>query len=397
MKSKENIAIIGATGFIGNNLLKFFLKNGHEASSLTLPTRNPHNSSLKNIPQKGTENNTSLNIIQADHLDEKTLRASLERSTYIFDSAALAWQHPGEKKLTPHDLMVEEIVQNAVSAYVLAKVTRPDQIIVWTSTNAIDAMLSRLSPENVGILKKEIETIADMICDAIKIESTHFSEFHNIIVSILSKHQPGIYPKIVGSLDTVQYALDFSYAYSKYLGQTILEKLSQKNIRVLKISDVYGPGQDISKKMIDPKLPARRLQRFMAAYKLIKAGIINWIPTDGKQLHGFTARDGHIVQDVWNDFVFPTHVDDVLTMMMRSTQNNFPKTVLEVSGNKLTNLKMARIVRDAFKVETDIEIQNIKVVNTPETSKDLALLGIDRENLTSLETGIARWLENFEK
>lgn len=375
MKEKNNIVIIGATGFIGSNLASCLIKQ-KIFKTLTLISR-------RSKP-KLQETSRQIRLVQCDHLDFKQLQKTIAKADIIFDTAGLAWQHPGLWHSTRTDLLLEQIVQNTLSAYMIGTLTKPDQVLVWISTNAVDVMKAELSSIQNIILEKETDRIVESILSNKKLLKTPVKALELFAWNIIYKH----------ILHSFSYALEFSYAYSKYLGQKILERLSRDNIRILKISDVYGPGQDISSRMIDPYVRARRIQRFVALHNLIRLGTTNWIPNEKKRLHGFYKNQkGNIIQEIRNDYVFPTSIDDILTIMIHvSKMKKFKKTVFELSGKKISNIKMTETIRNFFKTDVTIKLNMDKTVRIQRESDDLHLLGGPRISLLSFKKGLREWI-----
>lgn len=390
----KKIAILGASGFIGQALLKRMVgKNGPQYERLTLCTRNKVKfdqtiSALKK--------DTKISVAECDHTVLKDIQSLLLNHDLIVSLAGLAWQHPGGKPIPADDLLTQQIIQNCVSALVLGKLLKKDQRLIWTSTSAVDGMLARLSKKNKQLLKKEVASIADkllsfsvdLLQDRNKIEKT--------IADLVKKSAFLSLPQQPYSRDTVEYAKVFSYAYSKFIGQTILEKLSNKNITILKISDVYGPGQDISEKVLDTQYPARRIQRFLTAYREIANGNIDWISDTGSTF-GFTKKDGKITQNVWNDWIFPSHVDDVCKMIIESIKKNPGKTTLNVNGNRLTNKMLVKKLTDHFNVKITIHFDKKPTFEMTQNSTDLPYLNMSTKSLKSFDDGFVEWLKQEKK
>lgn len=378
---KERVAsIIGASGFIGSNLTREVLKKG-DFAEVRAATRTLTNQALldKIIEYKDLFPDKRISIIETDRLDFRSLKLTLDEVDVIFDTAGIAWQHPAIE-LTKQDLLTEQVLNNTLSAYFLGLVLDKKQTLVWTSTNAADTLQSHIPASARKLFQMQADKLLNILIGNINPANpldqnrldTHY---------ILEKHL-GCY----GSL-----AYDMSYAFSKYLGQKVLERVSQGNIRVLKISDVYGPGQDISSKVLDPKVPARRIQRFVASYRAISEGDTDWIPQDGKQLHGFYRKGDKIFQDVWSDFVFPTYVSDVCEMMIRASRlENTGRTLFEVTGPKLNNYDMATAIRDFY--DAPVKVRSIGThIDVLEKSQHLGFLDMARR-MTPFDQGLKTWL-----
>jgi hypothetical protein len=294
-------------------------------------------------------------------------------------TAGLAWQHTG-KTLSKTELLLEHIVQNVFSQYLVASHLSPDQRLVTLSTNAIDIMMSTLSTAQKKMLEYETDAIVECLMSQ-RLQKNNLKDLKKIAWKLVVNHV---------MLSFVP-ALDYSYAYSKYLAEKILIRLSLGNIKVLRISDVYGPGQDISSSVINPDVPARRIQRFVAAYKLIAEENKDWIPVKGDGLHGFYKNNNEIIQEIWNDSVFPTYVDDVIDMTLQASR--LPKggqTVFETAGKKMGNKKMAAAIRDFFKVNVLIRGHG-KISAVQKKSNDVPIL-LESKSPTSFNKGLQKWL-----
>ncbi len=216
-----------------------------------------------------------------------------------------------------------------------------------------------------------------------------------VLGSILERYQRLVWV----STSAVRLYLDYpdssytnSYAFSKYLGEEFLKKGSKGNIKILRISDVYGPGQDISRKMIDPQLPARRIQRFVAAYKLISRNKTSWIPSKGKRVNGFYKKGSKVVHEINNDFVYPTFIDDVVRVLINAGRTKNKKITYDLYGSKLSNLEMVGIIQNFFDVEVEIRIRNVKVNSIEKKESNFRNLGINPDSITTFSDGLRVWL-----
>jgi nucleoside-diphosphate-sugar epimerase len=394
---KHTIGILGATGCIGRYLTKHLLESEETSfEKLYLATR-----SIQRLTTRGLTaslyNSERVAFVQCNHLNSFELEAFLKKCTHIIDLAGLAWQHPGGDPLPKETLLKNEIVQNAGSAIKIGRLLQPDQTLVWTSTSAIDNMTARLSPQNCKKLSQEIHDIAEVLLSIPERELTTDAASAQAISSALEKVSYNLFPLSPTSKESQYYSLEFSYAYSKWLGQTILEKLSKGKTRILKISDVYGPGQDISAAILDPQLPARRIQRYLAAYQAIQQKNTAWIPKNS-ELFGFQQdAAGNITQNIWSDWVFPTHLKDVSTLLVRSIFTKNTKTVFQVSGNRVSNSELMYFLRDYFKAQVQIIESAPLDFEMTQHSEDLELLGMKTSTLMSLETGIKEWLNEQQE
>lgn len=370
---KKNISIIGASGFIGSNLLNYLSAKQKEYKSITVIVRNRKQAVRSEIK-----------TVYCDHLEAKKLKVALTDSEIIYDTAGLAWQHP-VGNFSKQDLLIEEIVQNSVSAYVIGELLERSQSLVWTSTSAIDSLFAKLSEVDQKLLLYEANKIAEFLCTKINIRKDSISQMRSIVKNLFFYRPPVFIPVI----------LNFSYAYSKLLGQIILENVTRGNIRILKISDVYGPGQNISQNAIKENIPARRIQRFVAAYNLIKMGKTDWIPQEPKNRHGFSkTTKGNIVHEAWNDFLFPTYIEDIISMMIRAGKlDNANKTVLEVSGNKISNTQLIRTIQKILGIRIRIKRKKDLQLKIKSESADLPKLQFSRQSLISFEEGLKRWMK----
>lgn len=339
---KMRIAIIGATGFIGSNLAKHISSQNSFSNSLSLITRN-----------------------QADHLDFHKIKKSIDGTDVIFHAAGLAWQHPAIAT-NKQELLIEQIMQNSISALVISLALVRRQKLIWISTNAVDSFLEMIS----DIERRNIEQLIDLLLAKINPQKMRPLEIRLIIFRALNNCS--------GELKNV--VQDYSYAFSKYLGQRILERKSRGNIKIVKISDVYGPGQDISTRIINPLTPARRIQRFVAAYKLIKERSTEWIPID-KPLHGFYIRDEKIIHEVKTDFIYPTYIDDVCKSLIDISQLELSKTLFDATGERMSNYAVAETIRDFFRVEVEIR----------QNKNGLEILDY-AENAISFKKGLEKWI-----
>lgn len=360
--SKKNITIIGATGFIGSNLARHCLRN-KKFSRLTLISRN------KKYPSQ----NKKVKSILCDHLEVEKLKEILKNQDCIYHTGGLAWTHTS-KNISKFEFLKTHVIENSLSAYILGSILKKNQSLVWLTTNAVDIMLSKLSKNSRVHLEEELENLIECLFSRM-IKNYSSKDLDHLAWDLIVKH-------IAFSFFC---AVDFSYAYSKYLGQKILERLSQDNIKILKVSDVYGPGQDISSQVLNQNVRARRIQRFVAAYKLISQNKISWIPNRGEDLFGFSKNEkGKVTHTVRDDYVFPTYVEDVVAKIANLEEGKSDRVEFCI-GKKLRNKTVVRIMRDFFNVNVKIQIinkDNREGVNFLPT-----------ENLTSFEKGLQKWLQ----
>ncbi|MFH1847793.1 MAG: alpha/beta fold hydrolase [Candidatus Omnitrophota bacterium] len=355
IKDKDKkVAVLGGTGFVGGRFLdNLWRRAGDKVVQVSALSRDP---SRLIRPPEGSQAANKLNAIAGDHLSVEGIKNTIDGAEVVIDTAGLAWQHPGARKGGKRELLVEELEQNSMSAALMGALLSHDQRLVWASTNAIDLMLNRLNPENRERLLDEIDSRAYRMRQAASaLAFTRFDLINRILMNLFIRFDLWWFgtlefPKSANDPEAVSYAVEFSYPYSKLLGQRVLEMISKedlKDIVVVKISDVYGPGQSIGAEALEPGTPARRQQVFTAAHIAVKDG--SW----GGGNHGFedAAR-----QNVWNDYVAPTYIDDAVEMLFRASVVTLPdnKVVVEATSPWIPNIEMARAVRDA--VGTDVEI-----------------------------------------
>lgn len=234
------------------------------------------------------------------------------------------------------DALSKQVIENSMSALVLGSVLDRRQRLVWVSTSAVYTYLN--SP------------------------SSFYTQ---------------------------------SYAFSKYLGEEFLKKFSKGRLKILRISDVYGPGQDVSEKMINPQIPARRIQRFISAYRLISQKRTGWIPKKGKSLHGFYKKGNKIFHEISNDFVYPTYIDDVVVFLINAGKTKDKKVAYELIGERLSNLEIVRIIQNLLKTKIEIKVRNTDIKPLKKKESHFRKLGINPNSLTTFSEGLAKWL--FQK
>jgi nucleoside-diphosphate-sugar epimerase len=393
LSPETNLSILGGSGFIGSSMLTSLFQAGTRIASLDIATRNPDTSKKKLSDSiKNLSPNTEL--IPCNHLQPMQVKSAIAKASIIFDFAGLAWQHPGGEPLPKMMLLQEELIQNALSAFIIGSQIKESQKLIWTSTSAIDGMLSRVNEEQQKQLDLESSMLTNQILTQIDPHEGTIQNYQQAMGEILSTFNFLSLPKFPGSKENVLFATEFSYAYSKWIGEKILTKLSQKNIHALRISDVYGPGQDISSTILNPTLPARRIQRYIAAYREISRGNTSWIPDNETGIYGFTQHQkGEIVQHSWNDSVFPTHVRDVSELVLRSLKlHDNQKTILAVNGNKMSNIELMQELQSFFGTKVKLIPDPELSYSMPQCSEDLPLLGISTEELIPFSIGLKEWV-----
>ena len=167
-----------------------------------------------------------------------------------------------QKLVQSSDSVCQEIIlasRNPKKLRIAAEDTS-QQRLIWTSTSAVDTIFARLSPKQQEVLQSEAVRLADHIAEVCKKDLGSHQVIEQHISEIVATLPFVSFPEKPGG-KTVCFATEYSYAYTKYIGQLLLTRVPHKNIRILKISDVYGLGQDISEKILDPLAPARRAQR----------------------------------------------------------------------------------------------------------------------------------------
>ncbi len=381
------IGVLGGSGFIGSYFIKYLNSRSQNFTCLKVGTRNKRNFLKPDF-------RLPLEVVECDHLNYKQVTEFFRGCTHIIDFAGLAWQHPGGKITSKNDLLKQEIVQNAVSALIKARNLQADQLLVWTSTSAIETMFARLSEKDSNTLRTEVEKLAAVLLE-IPDKMLHDSSSLNIFLDkILSEYNFSSFRVSPTARTTIIYATEFSYAYSKLLGQILLEKLCPERVRILQISDVYGPGQDISEKILDPLVAARRIQRYISAYKAIAEGHLEWLPV-GTDLFGFTRDSQNLIsQKIWSDWVFPTHVEDVCNLVLRSCSKGVDKPVLRVHGNRVSNLELMQFLKNYFNSSVRIIENEPLDFEMVQNSQDLEVLGVSKLDLIDFKTGIKNWIED---
>ncbi len=371
----NKIAILGSEGFIGKNLTRHIIKT-KRPKILTLISRK------KSSFKKGKIRKAS-----CDLLNITKLKKLIEGHDFIYFTGGLAWQHPKSAFRSKLELLLEQLVQNSLSAYFMGKIITVDQRLIWLSTNAIEIMKSSLTPLQNKKLENELNEIIECLfsrkkMDVLKSMDSYLKE---LTWDLVMKHVLYSFP----------HALDYSYAYSKYLGEKILIRLSNQNIKIVRISDAYGPGQSISFNAINPDVQARRIQRFVAAYRLISQNKIDWIPRDGKGLHGFhRSKDKRIFHEVWRDKVFPTYIKDIcqtLTNVGESANKTQVLYQLRVEG--LMTKELSKIIRDFFKASVNIKQEGIKRIDFKTKLKD-SNPSVLMSKPTSFKDGLRKWMKN---
>lgn len=188
--------------------------------------------------------------------------------------------------------------------------------------------------------------------------------------------------------------IEMSYAFSKALGEKIIEKANSSNMFCLQISDVYGPGQDISRRIvITPHIAARRLQRFLAAYLMIKKGETDWIPNYPENLHGFSKEEGRIFHFVWNDTVFPTYIGDVCQMMFSARLLESKSPLLPVFGPKLNNEEMMEAIQSSLDIKLSIKSEG-EFKNVERKTSGFSRINMNQDQLLPLTEGLKVWLRS---
>lgn len=370
---KWKVAIIGSTGFIGSSLANYLIKTGElPYYSLTFISRNSGSKKLSI--------NKSIRNTQADHLDFHNLKAAINDAEIIFDLAGLAWQNP-ELEINRQELLIEQVMQNAISAAIISLVVRKEQKLVWISSNGVDIFLSRIMRDQKKLFDRQVDKFIDLILEKTKPEKTELLQTRLVVLRALNGF-------ITWNEDLL---LKFSYAFSKYLGQKILSKMLSGNVKILKLSDVYGPGQDISERVLVQTVPARRIQRFVAAHKLISEGKTDWIPDMGKKHLGFYKnKGGKIIQEIWADTVSPTYIEDVCRILLKAaTLENSKKIILDASGKNMSNKEIVWTIRDLFATKVEIkEVGNPSAApENPQSYNSLVMSNA----FISFEEGLLKW------
>ncbi|MBI4313683.1 MAG: GNAT family N-acetyltransferase [Candidatus Omnitrophica bacterium] len=411
-----NVAVIGGTGFVGGHYLRqLHDRYGSNIASVRALTRIParlNAAQFSDSPGAG-----KLALEQGDHLLAQDIQRTIGGAKLVVDTAGLAWQHlPGGVPAT----LTDELLQNAMSAGLIGLLLADDQRLVWTSSNAGDYMFARLTAPERNQLMQEINERAARYVDwlgqqpGLAIADETFRQF---IESDLAEpdHIPAQFVPQEGK-PAVSFAHEYSYPYSKLLGQQILELIARRDnrdIRVLKISDVYGPGQGLGQEYWDPsykggRLAARRLQRFIAVAEAIRTGQYQpWNRPNPQD--GYILQNGMLHQTVFNDYAAPTHVRDVVEMIHRVAALDVEpgperKVVFEVAAPWIPNNAMADAVINAVN-DVDDPDRTIHVAVLPakqpilrrepaNASGDLALLGM-AGTLTPLDQGIREWLAGW--
>ncbi len=364
---KQNTAVIGSTGFIGRGLVEKLIQ-----------TKNFRLLTLVSRTIKEDERNLNNNVlrVKCDVLNQKKLKQVLRNQDIVFFTAGLGWQHTG-RSLSKIELLIEQIVQNVFSPYFVASTLHPNQRLVVLSTNAIDVMLGSLFSSQRNALEYETDEFVECLFSQ-NLSGNKEKKLKKVVWNLIVNH----------IMFSFVPALDYSYAFSKYLGEKTLRSLARKNIKILRISDVYGKGQDVSYPVINPKVRARRIQRFVAAYNLISKKSTGWIRSKN---HGFIKDSETITQEIRNDSVFPTYIDDVIQMILTAASMNTEQMLFEATGVKISNKKMAETIKDFFQVKVKIVQKNSKSIFLKEKSKDRRIL-LGSRQATSFREGLQKWL-----
>lgn len=398
------VAVLGGRGFVGGRYLNQLLDRwgGTVGKVRALTTQDPQAIRSQVIGLPGAP---KLEISQGNHIQLGDVRQLIKGAKVVIDTAGLAWQHlPGGKAASVRD----ELLQNSMSAALIGFALEKDQRLVWTSSNASDYMLARLQNPYAQALTIEIDHRAKNYVEWVRLLGDRVptqDELTNFITEDLKRLPAHIYAKGPNDPEEVAYAEAFSYAYSKLLGQRILEIIARedgKDIRVLKISDVYGPGQGLGPEYWDPaslnKQAARRPQLFMAVYEAIATGLYRPWELD-RPSAGF-GKGLPAQQTIYNDFAAPTYVDDVVRMMHRAAAADLSKgkVVLSVSTPWIPNTELVQTIADVVDVQKRSG-QPIAFVPGKEllrkkpllAGNNLELLGM-QDSLTPLRDGITQHL-----
>ncbi len=412
-----DVAMLGGTGYVGSHVLGELLgPHGSRVGRVrALSRQDPEILSEK---AAGTPGEAKLEVIQGNHVDLAAVRRTIQGAKVVLDTAGQAWQHlPGGKPASLED----QLLDNGISAALIGWALGKDQRLVWTSSNASDYMFARMLPEEQARLQAEIDERARRYAEWARAlgddQSPTTEQILQFIKTDLDQHPPQEFPDGPEGPEqkVVAYARAFSYPYAKLLGQRILELFCRedgKDIRVLKISDVYGPGQGLGKEYWDPRhkpspRAARRPQWFLAVYEAIRERLYRpWARkvAPGKLAEGgFQEVGDQIQQLVYDDCVAPTYVDDVAKMIFRASVVEMPspagqrQAVLALAPPWIPNREMAKIIRDTVGVKP--LKQELKLVpgkqplrgEPAQAGQDLALLGMENQ-LTPFAEGIARHL-----
>ena len=400
--SNGTAAVLGGTGFVGNHFLNSLIKKtGKEIKEIKVLSRNPESESALWL-WKRLSGNEKVSLHRGNHLNIEDIQQVISGAKVIIDSSALAWQHPGGgRKLTEGELLVEELEQNGISAGLIGLAMNTSQRLVWISTNATENMLLRLNEADKAILLDEIDGRARRLLEYTKENLSNKNRYDKgFLEKDLTDHPPARFPLPEKPDQLFNYAEKFSYNYSKFVGQRLLELIheeSGKDIRVLMVSDVYGSGQSIDASLLKEKGGLRRLQVFLAAYSAVQRKDVSWIPN-----HGFKiSESGNILQNIRKDYVSPTYVSDVVRMMLRASIMGKPgKVVFKVSAPALSNRELAEKTLEWVKKASERPKTNVSIIEEegserfrkPEgQDEDLKYLGI---KLTSLDKGLQRWFES---
>lgn len=167
-----------------------------------------------------------------------------------------------------------------------------------------------------------------------------------------------------------------NYDNSKLIAEKAILKLNNSNIKVVRTSDVYGQGQNLGKEILDPEFPARRIQRFIAAYKLIKEG-------ERKELNerfGFIVDNKQLIHEINNDFLHPVYIKDLVDFLVNI--NSLKSGINELYGPRVSNQELVKIIQKYFKLNIKIRKRG-KLVSSRLKSQG---------KLTSFKRGIKLWL-----
>jgi len=390
------VAVLGGTGFIGGEFLRVLCgRVGEQMKEVRALSRN--HDRLQPLSSYFTDR-SKLKPIEGDHLSIDEVREAIAGAKIIIDTAGRR-QQPSDRNLSPHEVLVEQLMQNAMSAALIGALMDRGQRLVWASSSAIDYMLNRLDDEKREALLTEVKGRAH-----------RYVQFaRNMNAGVAADDMETIQGFIESDLErrgSIGVAEKSSYAYSKLLGETILEiiaKQDRKNILALNISDVYGYPNSLGEEVYSGRATANRMQQFLATYEAIKSE--GYQPWQDGQL-GFYESGDRVHQKAWNDYVCPTFVGDVVKMFLRASvaEDLEDRVDLNLITPAIGNLEMVETVRDVVgaepfgqRIEIVTEQEKMPSPVWSEEKSDLRLLGMSAEELTPFEEGIRSQLKQWRE
>ncbi len=351
-----------------------------------------------------------LERIQGDHRNLKDIREVFDDTDIIIDTAGMVAQ--GE---TSQEVLKGHLVHNAAAVAMKGLLLQSDQRYVWTSSSAIDVMLSSLDDEERQMILSHIEAAARSYVDTIGrgLEGGGGSVSQPVVQNNLAAKQIAQLAEAkdtvtIKGVNIIQFVEENSYAFSKLLGQTILQHLAKeksKDIVVVKISDVYSDRHPIGKALFDQEAYQRRVQFLLSAqYAVQEEGWQPWT-LEGEKTRGFYQDPDGVTQKIYADYASVTHGRMVAEAITRAAsikrdQLSERKIILDLTGPPLRNKDMAETIRKVVgqeRVQLKFELDESKRRDLPAwNDADWKFLDIDfgagyQEHLARFETDIRAW------